>query len=94
MTIDDFRKNGELVAEWRAVLELPITKTVLAVMEDYAPVHRVVRGDITPTFAHIRLGHQTGYAEYGKTLAETILIPPKTTEPDEQTFENPHQEEE
>lgn len=94
MTIDEFRKNGELVAEWRDVLALPITKIVLAVMEDYAPVHRLVKGDITPTFAHVRLGHQTGWAEYGKTMSEAILIPPKTTDPDEQTFEDPNIENE
>lgn len=87
MRIDEFQKRGDLVAEWRAVLELPITKLVLSVMEDYAPVHRPVKSDITPTFANVRLGHQAGWAEYGKTLSEAILQQPVQTEQLEHTYE-------
>lgn len=92
MTIDEFRKRGDLVAEWRAVLELPITKIVLAVMEKYSPVYRIVKSDITPTFANIRLGHQTGWAEFAQTIRETILQQPPQTEQLEHTYEDPDPE--
>lgn len=93
MTIEEFRKRGDLAAEWRAVLDMPITKLVLGVMEDYSPVYRLVKSDITPTFANIRLGHQTGWAEYAKTIGETILHQPTKVEQLEHTYENPDEPE-
>lgn len=87
MTIEEFQKNTALVSDWHEVLKMPITKIVLGVMENYAPVNRILKSDITPTFANIRLGHQTGWAEYAKTLTEGLLISPKQIEPLEHTYE-------
>lgn len=89
MTLDEFQNSGPLVAEWRQTLATPIMQTVLSVLEDYAPVHRLVKSDISPTFANIRLGHQTGWAECVKTLTEGLLIQPLKSEYIEPTFENP-----
>lgn len=87
MTIEEFQKNGELVSQWRDVLSMPIFKIVLGVLKDDEPVRRAIRTDISPTFAHVRLGHQSGWAEYEQTLTEVLLNPPKSRDHIEPTFE-------
>lgn len=87
MTADEFRKNGQLVADWRAVLAMPITRTVFAVADDDAPVRRVIKSDITSTYASVRLGHQAGWAELVTLLTKGLLLSPIEAEQLEQTFE-------
>lgn len=66
---------------------MPIFQIVLSVLKDDEPVRRAIRTDISPTFAHVRLGHQSGWAEYEQTMTEVLLRPPKNTDHIEPTFE-------
>lgn len=88
MTIEEFQNDGELVAAWRNVLALPITKIVLELMEQQSRVHLEIRPEITSTYALCRMGHQSGWAEYEVVLTRTLIASPqKPNEHIEQTFE-------
>lgn len=73
----------------RAIFEDPVMQAALEVMEEEHPVKAVPHEDVTPHFAHIQLGQQTGYATYGdrlRLLGKGIDIPQKDPEanyPDE-----------
>lgn len=76
----------------RAILETETMQIALEVMADEHPVKAVPTADVTPQFAHIQLGQQTGYAIYGERLRllGTGLPVPQDTPP--QTYENPPDE--
>lgn len=88
MTIEEFQNNGELVAAWREVLSLPITKIVLELMEQKSRSYLTIEPNITSTSAKCRFGHQSGWAEYEVIITRNLIAsPPKSNEPLEQTFE-------
>lgn len=68
MTAAEFRANPELVKGMREILENDTMRTALEVMADEHPVKAVPEDDVTPHFAHIQLGQQTGYATYESRL--------------------------
>lgn len=83
MTAAEFRANPELVKAMRAILENDTMRAALEVMADEHPVKAVPDDDVTPHFAHIQLGQQTGYATYDtrlKLLGKGIEIPQKDPE--------------
>jgi hypothetical protein len=73
----------------RAILADPIMQLALEVMADEHPGKHLPASDVTPHFAHIQLGQQTGYATYDnrlRLLGKGIEIPqeiPEATYPDE-----------
>lgn len=90
MTHEDFRSDPELVKAMRALLENNETlKIALEIMESEHPKRYDPTPDVTPHFAHIQLGQQTGYQTFGsrlRLLATRIDIPaatPQTTYEDE-----------
>lgn len=87
MTLEEFQSSGDHVKSWRAVLELPITKTVLEIMQRQNPVNLPTKVEISPHLAHIVQGQQEGYALYHNTLTETLLQQQKAFEHIEQTYE-------
>lgn len=94
MTAAEFRSNPELVKAMRALLESDTMRAALEVMADEHPVKGVPAADVTPHFAHIQLGQQTGYATYDsrlRLLGKGIEIPQTTPEatypPDDQQTE-------
>lgn len=92
MTAAQFRANPELVKGMRAILESEPMQVALEVMADEHPVKAVPSDDVTPHFAHIQLGQQTGYAIYGerlRLLGRGIEVPQTTPEP---TYEDPPEE--
>lgn len=92
MTAAEFRANPELVKAMRAVLETDTMQLALEVMADEHPVKAAPSADVTPHFAHVQLGQQTGYAIYGerlRLLGKGIEIPQQTPEA---TYENPPDE--
>lgn len=65
----------------RAILENATMQLALEVMGDEHPVKHVPAADVTPHFAHIQLGQQTGYATYEsrlRLLGKGIEIPQET----------------
>jgi hypothetical protein len=68
MTTGEFRANPELVKSLRSILETDTMKLWLEAMEEQSPVNYLPTHDVTPHFAHIQLGQQTGWAQYGKTF--------------------------
>jgi hypothetical protein len=68
MNVTEFRSNPELVKEMRGILEIPTMKLWLDAMNEDSPVYFVPTHDVTPHFAHIQLGQQTGWAQFHKTF--------------------------
>lgn len=89
MNAAEFRSNPELVKGMRAILENETMQIALEVMAEEHPVKAVPSDDVTPHYAHIQLGQQTGYATYDerlRLLGKGIEIPQTTPEP---TYEDP-----
>lgn len=92
MTAAEFRSNSELVKGMRAILESETMQIALEVMADEHPVKAAPSADVTPHFAHIQLGQQTGYAIYDerlRLLGKGIEIPQTVPE---QTYGDPPEE--
>lgn len=70
MTSEEFRANSELVIDMRKLLETPVMQLALEIMDGPSenPVHTVPDYDVSPQFANIQLGQQTGYVSYGQRL--------------------------
>lgn len=72
MTVDQFRKNKDLVAMWAQELRTELILTVLEVMEQAHPARHVIpsdnNGDLSPTRAAIELGTTRGYSMYAERL--------------------------
>jgi hypothetical protein len=66
MTIQEFRSNQVLVAEMRKLLESDVLKLWLEALETANPANFLVEANVTPHFAHIMLGQQTGYGHFKK----------------------------
>lgn len=95
MNAEQFRSNPELVKGMRAILESEVMQAALEVMAGENPVNGTPKDDVTPHFAHIQLGQQTGYATYDtrlKLLGKGIEIP-QTTPPADYADEPPPPEE-
>lgn len=94
MTSEEFRANSELVIDMRKLLESPVMQLALEIMDGPSEnsVYFRPTPDVSPHFAHIQLGQQTGYANYGqrlRLLGQHINLP--QPEP-EATYENDPQE--
>lgn len=86
MTFQEFRSNPEKVRELRQALEMPIVQEALQTLNSPdAPRFNEVLGDISPTFACIRLGSILGYQD---TLKDFLLLgtQPKSNEPIENDY--------
>lgn len=79
MTAVEFQSNKDLVSALRTVLEMDVVKLAIEVLaddENENPVLARPNEDVSPHFAHIQLGQQTGYAQYPKRLKNLATHPP------------------
>lgn len=80
----EFRSDPELVKSLRELIEdHPTMKLALEIMESEHPKRYDPTPDVTPHYAHIQLGQQTGYQTFGsrlRLLATRIDIPAATPE--------------
>lgn len=63
MTIAEFRADPEKVADLRKLLSRPIAQEALLILKNNHPATRIVRSDISETFAAVKLGHAAGWSE-------------------------------
>lgn len=94
MTAIQFRSDKDLVAKLRGLLEnevMVLAREVLATDPGENPVLNVTADDVTPHYAHIQLGQQTGYAQYPQRLKAlaTHLPSPQDANPDTEYAEEP-----
>ena len=87
MTIEEFRKDASLVAQWKEALNTDglLRLVVFDVMKSAHPARYKVtgdnNGDVSPTRAAIELGTTRGYSRYADTL-EFLAVPIKDTNQD------------
>lgn len=94
MTNEEIRSDPELVKAMREMFETTPFQILLGVMRGEAPVnYGSPSPDVSPHFAHIQLGQQTGYAMYEIRMLSlgTRLPPPQTTPPAD--YRTPHEQE-
>lgn len=92
MTAEQFRSDKELVARMRAILEMDVMQLAMEVLAEEAPVNYPPTPDVTPTFATIQLGQQTGWAQYPNRLKTLGTHPPIPKESNPETEYEPDQE--
>lgn len=94
MTTADFRARPELVSEMRKLLESDIFKLWWEAMEESeTPANYKVSSDVTPHYAHIMLGQQTGYGVFKQRfLLGGRGIEIVETDRGEQTYAKPAEE--
>lgn len=83
MTNEEIRSDPELVKRMREMFESTPFLLLLEAMRREDPVKFPPSADVTPHYAHIQLGQQTGYATYEARMLSlgTRLPPPQTTPP-------------
>lgn len=95
ITIEQFRNDPVRVDEWRAVLSMPITQEVLALLLDDSPETKPAPQGLSPTDAAIFLGNGRGYRNHHEKLKAFGLMWPRKgslPEPDYAPPENEEQE--
>jgi hypothetical protein len=83
MTTGNFAPIPELVKSLRSILETDVMKLWLEAMEEQSPVNFVPTHDVTPHFAHIQLGQQTGWAQYLQNFQVLAANNPKARQPNQ-----------
>lgn len=89
MTVEQFRANPDLVKEMRQILASPVLKMFFEAMNEEAPVKFPPADDVSPHFAHIQLGQQTGWAQFEKILLSGGQQPPTPQTEPVQSYLNP-----
>ncbi len=82
-----FRSAPDRVAEWRAVLALPITRDVLELMRENGPEFVRAPYGLTDTDIGRRYGDVGGWARFYQTLKEFAEPAPLDAVPLEETYQ-------
>ncbi len=82
-----FRSSIELVAEWRAVLAMPITQAVLLLMRENGPEFVRAPYGLTEVDIARRYGDVGGYARFYQALQDLAKPAPLDSIPLEETYE-------
>jgi hypothetical protein len=93
VTTAEFRANPELVKSLRSILEADVMKLWLEAMEEQSPVNFLPTPDVTPHFAHIQLGQQTGWEQFLQTFKSGGQQPEGPTTEPEQSYLPPEEPE-
>ena len=82
-----FRSSPELVEEWRAVLNMPITRAVLLLMRDNGPEFVRAPYGLTEIDVARRYGDVTAFARFYQTLQDLAKPAPLDQLPLEETYQ-------
>ena len=85
MTYEEFRSDKELLKWMRDLTQTTHFQLALEAMRSIDPVRFTTDPDVTPHYAHVQLGNQTGWAQYERQfllLARPITKNEPLPEPD------------